>query len=74
MHIHIHIYIYIYIYLQGARCWGKHTLRKKADIMMSDKRFLDNNMLVLAVDIALMKDNFAQAKRYLWVPLSTANR
>ena len=31
-------------------------------------------MLVLAVDIALMKDNFAQAKRYLWVPLSTANR
>jgi len=35
--------------------------------MMADKRFLDNNMLVLAVDIALMKDNFAQAKRYLWV-------
>ena len=24
-------------------------------------RFLDNNMLVVAVDIALMKDNFAQA-------------
>jgi hypothetical protein len=59
---------------KGARCWGKHSLRKKADIMVGDKRFVDNNMLVLAVDIALMKDNFAQAKRYLWVPLSSANR
>ena len=59
---------------KGARCWGKHSLKKKADVMASDRRFLDNNMLVLAVDIALMKDNFAQAKRYLWVPLNSANR
>jgi hypothetical protein len=28
---------------------------------MEPGRFLDNNMLVVAVDIALMKDNFAQA-------------
>jgi len=59
---------------KSARCWGKHALKKKADIMATDKRFLDNNMLVVAVDIALMKENFAQAKRYLWVPISTANR
>jgi len=31
-------------------------------------------MLVIAVDIALMKENFAQAKRYLWVPLGSASR
>eukprot|EP00961_Rhodomonas_salina_P166490 2243582-Rhodomonas_salina.1 len=38
--------------------------------MSGDKRLLDNNMLVLAVDIALMKDNFAQAKRSLLPPSS----
>mmetsp|Transcript_23051 Transcript_23051/g.46636 ORF Transcript_23051/g.46636 Transcript_23051/m.46636 type:complete len:643 (-) Transcript_23051:54-1982(-) len=59
---------------KAARCWGKHSLKKKADVMAGDKRLVDNNMLCLAVDIALMKDNFAQAKRYLWVPLNTANR
>jgi hypothetical protein len=31
-------------------------------IMAGDHRFVADNMLVLAVDIALMKDNFAQAR------------
>eukprot|EP00960_Hanusia_phi_P068976 766977-Hanusia_phi.AAC.4 len=59
---------------RSARCWGKHSLKRKADVMSGDKRFIDNNMLVVAVDIAMMKENFAQAKRYLWVPLASANR